>query len=61
MKQRRQNLKTDVEGILSGRMFYAKDALNNGLIDQIGTASEASDLVRRLSAGMSLNRYAATL
>ena len=57
VKQRRQNLKTDVEGILSGRMFYAKDALNNGLIDQIGTASEASDLVRRLHASAQLDQF----
>ena len=61
MKQHRQNLKTDAEGILNGRMFYAKDALNNGLIDRIGTAQEATDEVRRLAADMQLSRYAAEM
>jgi protease-4 len=61
VKSRRQNLKADVEGILNGRMFYAKDALANGLIDQIGTAAEATELVRRLAADMQLSRYAADM
>lgn len=61
VKQHRQNLKTDVEGILNGRMFYAKDALNNGLIDRIGTAAEATEEVRRLAADMQLSRYAAEM
>lgn len=61
VKQHRQNLKTDVEGILNGRMFYAKDALNNGLIDRIGTAAEATAEVRRLAADMQLSRYAAEM
>lgn len=61
VKQHRQNLKSDVEGILNGRMFYAKDALNNGLIDRIGTAQEATDEVRRLAADMQLSRYAAEM
>ena len=61
VKQHRQNLKTDVEGILNGRMFYAKDALNNGLIDRIGTAQEATEEVRRLAADMQLSRYAAEM
>lgn len=61
VKSHRQNLKTDVEGILNGRMFYARDALNNGLIDQIGTASEATELVRRLAADMQLSRFTADM
>ena len=61
VKQHRQNLKSDVEGILNGRMFYAKDALNNGLIDRIGTAAEATAEVRRLAADMQLSRYAAEM
>lgn len=61
VKQHRQNLKADVEGILNGRMFYAKDALSNGLIDRIGAAQEATEDVRRLAASMQLEQYAASL
>lgn len=61
VKSHRQNLKTDVDGILNGRVFFAKDALNNGLIDQIGTAGDATELVRRLAADMNLSRYAAEM
>lgn len=61
VKSRRQQLKADVEGILNGRMFYAQDALAHGLIDQIGTAAEATDLVRRLAADMQLSRYTAEM
>lgn len=35
VKANRKNLKLDVEGLLNGKTFYAKDALNYGLIDQI--------------------------
>ena len=61
VKAHRPNLKTDIEGILNGRMFFAKDALNNGLIDQIGTAQDANELLRRLSASMNLDRYVRNL
>lgn len=57
VKSHRQNLKTDVEGILNGRMFYAADALNNGLIDQIGTAQEATEQIRRLHASAQLDNF----
>lgn len=57
----RPNLASDVEGILRGRMFYAVDARKYGLIDTIGTADTATEEVRRLSAGMQLERYAASL
>lgn len=58
VKSHRQKLDADVDGILNGRMFYAKDAMKHGLIDQIGTAQEATDLVRRLSADLKVRRYA---
>ena len=57
VKARRQQLDQSVDGILNGRMFYAQNALANGLIDQVGTAAEATELVRRLSADMQLERY----
>ena len=61
VKSRRQNLDTEVEGILNGRMFYAADALKNGLIDQVGTAADATALVRSLAADMQLQEYNNTI
>ena len=59
VKSHRPNLDQEVEGILNGRMFYAQDALKYGLIDQIGTAADATELVRRLHADCQLKQYAA--
>jgi protease-4 len=56
VKAHRQQLDLTVDGILNGRMFYAADALKHGLIDQVGTAAEATELVRRLSADMRIRR-----
>jgi protease-4 len=61
VKSHRPDLDEKVEGILNGRMFYAQDALKHGLIDQIGTAQEATDLVRRLAADMQLTRFTAEM
>ena len=61
VKEHRKNLDTKVDGILNGRMFFAADALKNGLIDQIGTRDQATQEVRRLAANMSLANYAAEL
>lgn len=61
VKSNRKNLDQKVDGILNGRTFFAQDALTHGLIDQIGNASEATALVRRLAADMSLSRYAAEM
>ena len=35
VKQNRPNLKLSVDGLLEGREFYAYDAIDNGLIDEI--------------------------
>lgn len=61
VKAHRQQLDQSVDGILNGRMFYAADALKYGLIDQVGTADDATQLVRRLAASMQLERYASSL
>lgn len=61
VRQNRKNLNQKVEGILAGRMFYAPQALEYGLIDLVGTFADAVGEVRRLSAEMSLERYAANL
>ena len=61
VKSHRKNLKQDIDGIVAGRMFYARQALEYGLIDQIGTTESATELVRKLSASVALEQYAATL
>lgn len=61
VKGHRKNLKQDIDGIVAGRMFYARQALDYGLIDQIGTTESATELVRKLSAKAALEHYAATL
>lgn len=61
VKSHRKNLKQDIDGIVAGRMFYARQALEYGLIDQIGTTESATELVRQLSAKAALEHYAATL
>ena len=44
-----RNIDESVEGILEGRVFYAYDAINNGLIDSIMNLDEAVKLVRNLA------------
>ena len=61
VKSHRKNLDLKTDGILNGRMFYAQDALKNGLIDKVGTRDQATEEVRRLAASMSLQGYAASL
>lgn len=61
VRQHRKDLKQDVDGILNGRMFYARQALEYGLIDEVGTTGTATEEVRRLAASMHLERYAASL
>ena len=61
VKTHRPNLDAEVEGILAGRMFLAQDEIKNGLIDQIGTAADASNLVRQLAADMELMQYTSNM
>lgn len=49
VKSRRAALKTDVAGILNGRMFFARDALQNGLIDEVGSVESATRAVWQIS------------
>lgn len=58
VRMHRPGLDDTVDGILSGRMFYALDARKYGLIDLLGDAATATSEVRRLSAGRQLARYA---
>lgn len=57
VKARRQQLDQKVDGILNGRTFYAADALKYGLIDQTGTAADATELVRRLAADAKIRSF----
>ena len=61
VRSHRKNLDEKVEGILNGRMFFARDAVKNGLIDAVGSKQMATEEVRRLSAQMSLQSYVASL
>lgn len=45
----RPNLDSSVPGILSGRMFFAREALQCGMIDGIGTLEQALDIASKLS------------
>lgn len=47
------NLQTDVEGILEGKMFYAEEAKEHGLISGIADFEEAADQVKFLASARS--------
>lgn len=53
VKSSRPNLKTDVEGILEGKMFYAEEAQDHGLIDGILDFEEAVEQVKFLAGARS--------
>lgn len=50
-------LQLETEGLLRGRMFYAKDAVRVGLADKIGTLGMATARSRELSAQMTIESY----
>lgn len=54
VKAARPNLKLDTPGILSGKMFYAEEALSIGLIDGIGNMEAALEKVKLLAEARSL-------
>lgn len=53
VKARRKNLVADVPGLLTGKMFYAEEALDYGLIDGIGSMEAAIDRVKFLASARS--------
>lgn len=57
VKANRPNLKQDVEGILAGRMFFAQQAKDNGLIDGIGNMNFALQRVKSLKERYLINNY----
>lgn len=46
---RNAKLKLDTSGVLSGKMFFATDAINAGLIDSIGSLQQAIDKALELA------------
>lgn len=57
VKTHRRTLNNDTEGILNGRMFFAREAMKVGLIDRVGSAAVATEEVRRLAADMKIKAY----
>ena len=53
----RPNLEKDIPGILSGKMFYAEEALDYGMIDGIGSLQEGIDRVKFLASASSLYTF----
>ena len=49
IRENRRKLDTSVEGILEGRVFYACDAIKNGLADGLMNLEQAMGRVRRLA------------
>lgn len=56
-RNRGARLQLDTEGLLRGRMFYARDAVRVGLADRIGSLAEAATRSRELSAQMTIDDY----
>ena len=50
-------LQLETEGLLRGRMFYARDAVRVGLADRIGSLQTAVARSRELSAQMTIDDY----
>lgn len=54
---RGNKLRLDTAGLLRGRMFYAKDAINVGLADSIGTLEFAIQRAREIPQEACINEY----
>jgi len=54
VKDRRKGLDMSADGIISGKMFFAEDALKNGLIDGIGDLAAACSRVKDIN---NINSY----
>lgn len=54
---RGNKLRLDTAGLLRGRMFYAKDAINVGLVDSIGTLEFAIQRAREIPQEACINEY----
>ena len=54
---RGNKLKLDTTGLVRGRMFYAKDAINVGLADAVGTLDFAIQRAREIPQEACINEY----
>lgn len=52
----RPNVKKDVPGVLTGKTFFAPQAIENGLADAIGTKADAIRMARILSETRKVNK-----
>lgn len=57
VKKHRCSLKMETVGLLRGRMFYARDAVNVGLVDSIGTRDFAIQRAREIRNEACINGY----
>ena len=48
IKENRSGLDLSVEGLLEGKVFYAYDAVKNGLIDSIGNINDVINMIGKL-------------
>jgi len=56
VKANRPNLNLNVEGIIEGAVFYAKDAVSNGLIDKLASLQDAINEVSAAADTASKNK-----
>lgn len=57
VKANRPNLKVETPGIISGKMFWANQALEYGLIDEIGSIERAVALSREVLTDYTISSY----
>ncbi len=57
VRNKRENLNAEVEGILAGRMFDAENAKTYGLIDSIGNLAKAVEIAKDLASASVINNY----
>lgn len=60
VKTNRPNLKISTPGILSGKMFFSAEALDVGLIDEVGSLTRSVELARDIVAENTINNYLKT-
>lgn len=61
VRKNRRCLNAEAEGILNGRMFYADEAVKNGLADEVGSLSRAVQLAKKFTANAVIGNYVSTL
>lgn len=57
VKEHRKKLDLAVDGIIAGRMFFARDAQAKGLIDSVGSLNNAVKRTREIRRDAAINEY----